>query len=321
MRDLAITYRNSSELKPYSRNARTHSRAQVRQIAESIQRFGFTNPILIDDDDQIIAGHGRVAAAKLLGLSDVPTVRLSHLSSAEKRAYVIADNRLAERAGWDREILAIELQGLIDENFEVELTGFEMAEIDLILEDADEAKREASGPEDVIPEAIPGPATTRPGDLWILGGHKLLCADAQKDISYEQLLIGEKAQFVFTDPPFNVQIDGNVSCHGRIRHREFTMASGEMSREEFTDFLTIIFEHLAAHTMDGSIHQICMDWRHMGEILAAGEKVYTELKNLCVWNKTNAGMGTFYRSKHELVFIWKSGSAPHVNNWECPALC
>lgn len=311
---LAITYRNLSELKPYARNARTHSRAQIKQIANSIERFGFTNPILIDDDDQIIAGHGRAAAGKLLGLSEVPTVRLSHLSPAERRAYVLADNRLAEKAGWDREILAIELQGLIDLDFEVELTGFATGEVDVILDEAEDEKREAAGPEDEIPEPLSGP--TRPGDLWILGAHRLLCADARERSSYEALLNGAKAQFVFTDPPYNVPIAGNVSGLGQIRHRDFAMGCGEMSQEAFTQFLTTIFGHLADNAEDGSIHQICMDWRHMGEMLAAGNQVYSELKNLCVWTKSNAGMGSFYRSKHEFVFVWKSGSAPHINNFE-----
>lgn len=312
---LAVTYRNVSELKPYARNARTHSRAQIRQIAESIKRFGFTNPILVDDGDEIIAGHGRAAAAKLLGYSEVPTVLLSHLSPAEKRAYIIADNRLAEKAGWDKEILAIELQGLIELNFEVELTGFEMGEIDVILEDAEDAKREAAGPEDDIPVPLPGPTVTRPGDLWVLGGHRLLCADAREKSSYDTLLKGERAEFVFTDPPYNVPIDGHVCGLGRIRHRDFAMGCGEMSREAFTRFLANVFGHLVANTKDGAIHQICMDWRHMGEMLEAGSETYSELKNLCVWNKTNAGMGSFYRSKHELIFVWKSGTASHVNNF------
>jgi DNA modification methylase len=316
MGDLAITYRNLSELKPYARNARTHSRAQIKQIADSITRFGFTNPILIDDDDHIIAGHGRAAGAKLLGASEVPTVRLSHLSLDEKRAYILADNRLAEKAGWDREILAIELQELIEQDFEVELTGFKMGEIDVILDEAEEAKREASGPEDNIPEPLAGVSVSLPGDLWILGAHRLLCADAREPSSYDRLLNGEKAEFVFTDPPYNVPIDGHVCGLGRIRHREFAMGCGEMTREAFTLFLATVFRHLSANTADGSIHQICMDWRHMGEMLAAGHEVYSEFKNLCVWNKTNAGMGSFYRSKHELVFVWKSGTAPHLNNFE-----
>jgi DNA methylase/ParB-like nuclease domain len=303
-------------LTPYKGNARTHSRQQIRQIAESIQRFGFNNPVLIDDNGEIIAGHGRVEAAKLLGLNVVPTLRLSHLSAAEKRAYVLADNRLAEKAGWDREILAIELQGLLDLDFEVELTGFDMGEIDIILDDAAEAQCEPAGPEDEVPDPVLGPTVSQPGDLWVLGKHRLVCGDALDDAAYELLLDGKKAEFVFADPPYNVRVDGHVCGRGRIRHREFAMASGEMTPEAFTDFLKGVFGCLVAHTADGSIHDICMDWRHVAEMMAAGNQVYSELKNLCVWSKTNAGMGSLYRSQHELVFVWKAGTTAHVNNVE-----
>jgi DNA modification methylase len=304
------------KLTPYPGNARKHSRKQIRQVAKSIERFGFTNPVLIDDDAQIIAGHGRVEAAKLLGMKSVPTLRLSHLSAADKRAYIIADNRLAEKAGWDRELLAIELQALVDLDFDIELTGFETSAVDIILEDADEATGKTGGPEDKVPDPLPGPAVSQPGDLWVLGNHRLICSDARNDDAYERLMCGEKATFVFTDPPYNVRIDGHVCGSGAIRHREFAMASGEMSSEAFSGFLTTVFGRLAAHTTDGSIHDICMDWRHIDEMMTAGRAVYTELKNLCIWNKTNAGMGSFYRSQHELVFIWKSGEAAHVNNFE-----
>ena len=303
-------------LKPYPHNARTHTRKQIRQIADSVRRFGFTNPVLIDDEDRIIAGHGRVEAAKHLGLAAIPTLRLSHLSDAEKRAYILADNRLAEMAGWDREILALELQGLIDLDFEVELTGFDIGEIDVILEDADDARRAAEEPEDEVPEPLAGPTVSEPGDLWLLGKHRILCGDALDTAAYELLLNGEAASFVLTDPPYNVPIDGHVCGKGVIRHREFAMASGEMTPQAFTEFLTTTFRRLVANSTDGSIHQIFMDWRHLAEMMAAGKAAYTELKNVCVWAKTNAGMGSFYRSRHELVFIWKSGSGPHINNIE-----
>jgi DNA modification methylase len=314
--NLAVELVPPEQLSPYPNNARTHTRKQIRQIANSITQFGFTNPVLIDDAKQIIAGHGRVEAAKLLGLAAVPTWRLSHLSAAQKRAYVIADNRLAERAGWDRETLAIELQGLIDLDFNVELTGFEVPEIEVILKDADGAKAEESGPEDDIPTPRPNAFITRAGDVWVLGKHRILCGSALEDTDYVRLLGGEKAEFVFTDPPYNVRIDGNVCGKGAIHHREFAMASGEMSKEAFTDFLATAFRHLVAHSNDGAIHDICMDWRHIEEMMAAGNKVYTELKNLCIWAKKSPGMGTFYRSQHELVFIWKSGTAAHINNFE-----
>jgi DNA modification methylase len=313
---MKIGYTLVRELRPYQNNARTHSKRQIRQIANSIEKFGFCNPILIDDAKQIIAGHGRVEAAKLLGIDAVPTCRLSHLSDADKRAYILADNRLAEKAGWDKELLAIELQGLIDLNVEVELTGFEMPEIDVILEEAREASGAPRGPEDHVPQYRSGPVVTQVGDLWVLGNHCLLCGDARDQVAYDSLLEGAKAEFVFTDPPYNVVIDGNVCGLGRIRHRDFAMGCGEMSEVEFTTFLETVFERLAKNSIDGSIHQICMDWRHMWEMLAAGRKVYNELKNVCIWNKSNAGMGSFYRSKHELVFVWKSGTASHINNFE-----
>jgi 16S rRNA G966 N2-methylase RsmD len=313
---MKIEYRSVRELRPHPNNARTHSRKQIRQIANSIAQFGFCNPVLVDEAKQIIAGHGRVEAAKHLGIDAVPTCQLSHLSEADKRAYVLADNKLAEKAGWDRELLAIELQGLIELDVDIELIGFEMAEIDLILEEAREASGDPGGPEDAAPEPSPGPAVSQTGDLWLLGSHRLLCGDARDQAAYDHLLAGAKAEFVFTDPPYNVAIDGHVCGLGRVHHREFAMGCGEMSEAEFTAFLRTVFALLAEHSSDGSIHQICMDWRHSWEMLDAGRTVYSELKNLCVWNKTNAGMGSFYRSKHELVFVWKCGTAAHINNFE-----
>lgn len=316
MSTLCITYRAVSELKPYARNARTHSRRQIKQIADSIKAFGFNNAVLVTEDGEIIAGHGRVEAAKLLRMDQVPTVQLAHLSAADKRAYILADNRLAEKAGWDKEILAIELQALNELDFQIELTGFDTADIDLVLEEAAEAKGQAAGPEDNVSPPSPGPAVTMLGDLWVLGQHRLFCGDARQNASYEALLQGAKAEFVFTDPPYNVPIDGHVSGLGSVRHGNFAMGCGEMSPEAFTAFLAGTFALLVDHTIDGSIHQHFMDWRHMSEMLAAGTSVYTSLKNVCIWNKTNAGMGSFYRSKHEMVFVWKSGTAPHINNFE-----
>src|SRR5712692_4366019 len=307
-----------SKLRPYTKNARTHSKKQIWQIAESIKRFGFTNPVLISDDDEIIAGHGRVQAAKLLGIESLPTVRLSHLNAAQRRAYIIADNKLALNAGWDREVLAIELQALVDLDFDVEITGFSLAEIDLVLDEAGESSPnpEHDADDEVPPLIDPVLATTRPGDLWLLGRHRLLCGDSRNRHSFDRLLERECTDLVITDPPYNVPIDGHVCGLGRIRHGDFAMGCGEMSETEFAAFLESVFRLLAANSVDGSIHQICMDWRHIWEMLGAGRRVYSELKNLCVWNKTNAGMGSFYRSKHELVFVWKSGAAAHTNNFE-----
>ena len=307
--------RSPSDLRPYSRNARTHSRKQVRQIADSIERFGFTNPVLVSDDGEIIAGHGRVEAAKLLGLRTVPTLQLSHLSAEERRAYVLADNKLALNAGWDQDILAIELQALIDLDFDVSLTGFSLAEVDFTLDAARERDPEAPpGVEDEIP-AMAAEAVTRMGDVWVMGRHRLIRGDARQPADYARLLGEEKVDLVFTDPPYNVPIDGHVCGSGRIRHREFAMGVGEMSQDAFTSFLADALKPMAASCHDGAIAFVCMDWRHMTELLNAGAQVFSGLKNLCVWNKTNGGMGTFYRSKHELVFVYKVGTAPHMNTF------
>lgn len=311
----AVVERPIASLTPYARNARTHSKKQIRQIAASIERFGFVNPVLVSDAGEIVAGHGRVEAAKQLGLKSVPTLSLAHLSAAERRAYLLADNKLALNAGWDRELLAIELQGLIDLEFDVELTGFSLAEIDLTLDEARESKPEGKdAPEDEIP--IPAAAAvSAPADLWLLGRHRLICGDAQDPATFVTLLGNERAHMVFTDPPYNVKIDGNVCGLGGVRHREFAFASGEMSEDAFTGFLSATLGNMAAAMRDGAIAFVCMDWRHMGEMLAAGRGCFAELKSLVVWNKTNGGMGSFYRSKHELIFVFKTGDAPHTNSF------
>lgn len=312
-----IEFISTASLKPNPRNARTHSRKQVKQISESIREFGFTNPLLIDNENMVLAGHGRLSAARLLGLDQLPCVRLGMLSAGQKRAYVLADNKLALNAGWDEEILAIELEGLVelDLDFSIELTGFSIAEIDSLVEGR--TPEESGDPKDeLLPEIGLGPAVTQLGDVWQLGPHRLICGDALSPETCKTLLDGKQAHMVFTDPPYNVPIGGHVSGLGAIKHREFAMAVGEMCREEFTAFLKTAFQNLVDHSVDGSIHFICMDWRHMGEIIEAGRTVYAELKNLIVWAKDNGGMGTFYRSRHELIFAFKKGTAPHINSFE-----
>lgn len=311
----AIVDRPIGALHPYARNARTHSKRQLRQIAASIERFGFVNPVLVTGAGDIVAGHGRVEAAKLLGLKSVPTLSVDHLSDVERRAYILADNKLALNAGWDKEILAIELQGLIDLDFEVDLTGFSLAEIDGVLDDAREASLDgAETPDDVVP-AVSGPAVTRLGDYWLMGHHRLVCGDAQDASVFARLMGDERADLVFTDPPYNVKIDGHVCGNGSVRHREFAFASGEMSEAEFTRFLVATLGNTARVMRDGAIAFVCMDWRHTSELLVAGRECFSELKNLVVWNKTNGGMGSFYRSKHELIFVFKQGEAPHTNSF------
>lgn len=313
-RSLTVEYVQPADLQPARRNPRTHSKKQLQQIARSIEEFGFTNPLLIDRERRIVAGHGRLKAAKQLGLDRIPTIRLENLSEDQIRAYVIDDNKLAENAGWDRELLALELQYLsdIDVDFDVSVIGFETAEIDVLIGELH--LDGANDSDNDIPSIISGPAVTQTGDLWQIGPHRLICGDATDSAIYGHLLGDEKAQMVFTDPPYNVPIDGHVSGLGEVQHREFAMASGEMSEAEFTKFLTSICRQLAAVSADGAIHFICMDWRHMGELLVAGRAAFTELKNLCVWTKTNGGMGSLYRSQHELVFVFKHGRGAHINN-------
>lgn len=317
MADLIVEALNLTVLKPYKRNARTHSKKQIKQIANSIKEFGFTNPILIDDENVILAGHGRTEAAKLLELPTVPCVRLSSMSHAQKKAYVIADNKLALNAGWDEDILAEELQDLMSEDvsFDVELTGFSISETDNLIEITN--PEEPNDPEDdQIPKVGDSEPICQLGDIYQMGQHRLICGDSTDPKTISDLMSGEKATMIFTDPPYNVPIDGHVGGSGKTKHREFAFASGEMSQNQFTDFLQSAFTNMATHSVDGSIHFICMDWRHIQEILSAGHSVYSELKNLITWVKDNGGMGTFYRSRHELIFAWKHGTAPHINTFE-----
>ena len=316
IRDLSIEVLPIDSLRLNARNPRTHSAAQIRQIADSIQQFGFTNPILVDADHEVIAGNGRIPALKLLGIHEVPTIRIDQLTEAQKRAYVIADNKLAENAGWDRELLALELQYLSELNldFESAITGFEVPEIDLLLQQINLAENSEDENQTLeIDESRT--SVSELGDHWIMGDHHLLCADATQAQSFEQLLGTQKAQMVFIDPLYNVPIDGHVCGLGAIKHREFLMASGEMSEAEYIDFLKAVFRLLTRFSIDGSIHYVCIDWRHCYELTSAGRECY-ELKNLCVWNKNNGGMGSLYRSKHELVFVYKNGHSPHINNIE-----
>ncbi|MGO9452635.1 MAG: site-specific DNA-methyltransferase [Candidatus Binataceae bacterium] len=313
-RRVAVVYRPLADLRMDPGNPRAHSPRQVRQIARSIETFGFNVPVLIDSKLQVIAGHGRILASRLLAWSEVPTICLDHLTEAQARAFMIADNRLTENSIWNDQLLAEQLRdlSLLELDFSLEVTGFEMGEIDLRIESLTSESEE--DPDDAIPAGSVGPVVSRVGDLWLLGNHALYCGSALDEVSYSVLMGGEKAAMVFADPPYNVRIEGNVSGLGAIHHREFAMASGEMTEAEFTGFLSRACTLLARHSAGGSIHFICIDWRHMTELLAAGRQAYTELKNVCVWAKNNPGMGSLYRSQHELVFVYKSGSGRHRNN-------
>lgn len=311
---MPVELRRIEDLRPRRENARTHSDRQIAKLAASIRAFGFTAPILVDEVGNVLAGHGRLAAAKRLGLERVPTLRIGGLSETQKRAYQIADNRLAELAGWDRSILADELTALTEIEFDVELTGFDTGEIDLMIDGPTDSDGTVPSESVALPDRRVQP-TSREGDLWTLGEHFLLCGDARDASAYRLLLGTSKAEMVFTDPPYNVPIEGHVCGSGAVHHREFAMASGEMSETEYEAFLDTTLLMLRAFSTDGSIHYVCMDWRHVDQLIHVGKRHFAELKNICVWVKTNAGMGTFYRSQHELIAVFKNGTARHINNF------
>lgn len=305
---MILTSHTPAALRPDPNNARTHSARQVEQICASIRAFGFTNPILVTPDLSVIAGHGRLQAAKKMGLAEIPTIVVEGLSEMQVRALRIADNKIALNAGWDTDLLKIELEAIVvgEISFETEALGFSTGEIDVIL------SKGANDPqEDVIP-AVPQTAISRPGDIWVLGDHRIGCGDG-RDVAFLQAVIGDgaKVDAAFLDPPYNVKIQGHANVTSQ--HREFAMASGEMTDNEFRKFLAETLGACAAVSRDGAVHFVCMDWRHMADVQAVGETVYGDFLNLCVWNKSNAGMGSLYRSKHELVFVYRVGEAQHLN--------
>jgi DNA modification methylase len=315
-RNLRVEWLAISELKPDPRNPKQHSARQIRQIADSIKTFGCLVPVLIDRDNKILAGHGRMRALRRLGWVEVPVIRVEHLTPETARAFSIADNRLTELSTWDDRLLGEILHELsaVELDFSLEITGFSVAEIDLRIEQSSVSNASRSDPADELANCVGEPPVTRPGDLWRAGRHLVRCGDALDPASYEALMQGLRADVVFTDPPYNLLIEGHVSGNGRVRHREFAMASGEMTAIQFTQFLTTVLRQLVRHSAEGSLHYICMDWRHLLELLTAADGVYRELKNLCAWVKDNAGMGSLYRSQHELVLVFKSSAAPHRNN-------
>lgn len=312
-----IIYRPLSELKLDPHNSRTHSPKQVRQIARSIETFGFVVPVLIDAQQRLIAGHGRIVAARRLGWSEVPTICLEHLSEAQAKAFAIADNRLTEISVWDDRLLGEQLKKLseLELDFSLEVTGFEMAEIDLRIENLNLNGDDQTDTADAFDSIPAGPPVSRPGDLFLLGDkHRISCGSAIEQGSYEALMSTERAAMAFTDPPYNVRIKDNVSGLGAVHHRDFAMASGEMDEAQFIVFLTQACSLLTRYSVEGALHYIFIDWRHIGELLAAGRPVYSELKNVCTWVKNHTGMGALYRSRHELIFVFKYGQAPHRNN-------
>ncbi len=314
MADIKITYVELNSLKAYQNNPKDHPQKQVHQIADSIKKFGFNNPILIDENDEIIAGHGRYMAAQQLQMETVPVIRLTHLDETQKRVYRLADNKISENGGWNKELLALEISDLeqiyVDD---ITITGFEQVEINNLITDTAPAPDKKLNKIEFVPE---DEIVTQPGDIWQLGRHKIICANSLDEESFARLLSDKRADMVIQDPPYNVKISGHVCGCGNIRHDEFPMASGEMSSEEFTKFLTDNFTLCKKYSNDGAIQYNFMDWRHITEIKTALDSVFGDFINLCVWVKTSGGMGSLYRSQHELCLIFRNGKESHVNNVE-----
>jgi DNA modification methylase len=314
-RVLSVEYRSLTSVRFDPRNPRRHSKKQIRQIARSIETFGFNVPVLIDGKGQLIAGHGRVLAARALGITQVPTIALEHLSEAQARAFIIADNRLSENSVWDDRLLAAQLKELsaLKLDFTLEVTGFATSEINMLIEDLAPVSRGKSDPADAMPDSCPKLQITHSGDLWVLGRHRVYCADARNDSAYSNLMGSQYAHMVFTDLCHNDRIGGYVTGFGNICDPEFAVTSAQMSQSEGVDFLGDVLTQLARNTIDGALHFISIDWRLCGELFRAARSVYTEFADLCVWMKNRAAQGGLYRSQHDLVFIFKSGKKRHRN--------
>jgi DNA modification methylase len=312
-----IEYVSPAAIIPNPRNAHTHSKKQIEQIARSIDAFGFTVPVIIDETSMLLAGHGRFEAAKLRGLEEIPAIRLRGLSEARKRALMLADNKIAENAGWDRERLAMELPELADlliqENLDISITGFEAVEIDTLVSDFEESTADPA--DDIQADWLSVAPVSQPKDVWQLDAHRLLCGDSRDPSNLDHLFGDEQAAMAFLDPPYNVRVRSVVG-RGRTKHREFAMASGEMVAEEYVEFLRETLGNAATHSRAGALHYICMDWRHQRELIDACGQTYGAQVNLVVWVKSNAGQGSFYRSQHELIGVFRVGEEPNLNNIE-----
>lgn len=304
------------EIKPYANNAKEHSEQQIAQIAESIRQFGFNNPVLIDEAGEIIAGHGRVAAARILKLDIIPIIRLTHLSPAQKMAYRLADNKIAENGGWNVEMLKLELEKIESscEEMDLSVTGFDSIELDVMFNPT--TPKEPDEKTNAVPYVPENEIVTKPGDIWQIGPHRIICGNSLVPETFKALMTDDRADMILQDPPFNVPVNVHVCGAGKIQHKEFAMASGEMSSDEFTEFLRQNFALCAKFSRAGALHYNFMDWRHLAEILAAGRAEFTNFINMCVWVKTSGGMGSLYRSQHELCLIFRKGKESHTNNVE-----
>lgn len=311
-----IEHLTLDQIKPSDNNPRSHSKKQIKQIAASIERFGFNGVIVINKSGMIIAGHGRLEAARLIGMKTVPCVRVTHLKPAEEMAYRIADNQIALSGRWIREELAVQLAELEvtlpELDLDISITGFDVGELDALFADH---KDPVADPEDEVTFAeSTAHAVTRPGDIWTMGQHRLICGDARDDDVVAALMDGKVADQVLTDPPFNVAVNGHVGGRGRRKHAEFANASGEMSDSEYRRFLVESVDRMIMAAREGALIYIFIDWRHVEVVCDVGRSLDLSLVNICVWSKTTPGQGTFYRSAHELIVVFQKPGGDLQNN-------
>lgn len=310
---LTVTTEPIGSLKPDPTNARSHSKRQIKQIAVSIEAFGFNVPLLVDRYGVIISGQGRWEAMNFLGRSHAPVIRLEHLTPEQARAFAIADNRLSDTSTWNDRQLAEHFKSLaaIELDFSLEATGFSMGEIDLRIEGLDDGDPDDNEP----PAAASAPAVAKLGDVWIMDSHRLVVGDSTLPSTYDVLLREEEVHAAFSDPPYNVRVS-DISGFGGRKHREFAVASGELGSDEFTGFLTTVFRLMASRSLPGAVHFNCIDHKHLREMLNAGAVAYADQLNICIWNKGMGGMGSLYRSAHEMVVVSRATPGPHRNNIE-----
>ena len=314
--DMTIEVVPADSIKTNPRNAKRHPEQQILLIAENMRKLGVYDPILIDENNMIIGGHARMAAAKLLKLATVPSIRLPNLSAQEKRAVALADNKLAELGTWDPGMLSLELKELTADTaelaFDYSITGFDTVEIDRIL--GDDASLDRPDPADAPPwPAAADMPVTNAGDLWVCGNHHLYCGGPLESASYRALLGGVAAHMVFTDPLHNAHLAGRASRRANVG--EPAMGSGDPSSEEFIEFLQTACAHIAANVVDGAVIYLCMDWWHHDDLSAATRRYFGKPKDMVVWVKTNSGRGAFYRSQHEHIAVYVAGTAAPTNNF------
>lgn len=318
---MAVISLPATAIRPFKTNPREHPKRQLEMLRASIEKFGFNNPILVatpvDGMHDIIAGHGRLIAARDLGYADIPAIILPHLSEAEQRAYRIADNAIALKGSWSPELLALEAKFVFDADIALdpEDIGFETAEIDMLLLGSAKA---ASEDED-IPDEITEPdrrvrPVSRLGDLWTIGRHSVMCGDARDPGVIAKLMGTDHADVVSSDMPFNLKVNGHIGGKGKIKHPEFAMASGEMSRDEFRAFMTKVMDNQAQFSKPGALSYQFIDWRSIDLMVEVGKTIYDALLAICVWVKPQPAMGSLYRSRHEFVCVFRNKGGGHVNN-------